>query len=99
MAAAEWSDAATDRCRASVWSVASIDQPIGEDGASLHDVLPAPDQDGDPTAQLERKTARELLEGVTEEAVAAMDDAELAELGARLIAADMLPPTSRAVAA
>lgn len=36
---------------------------------------------------------------MTEKAVAAMDDAELAELVARLIAADMLPSTSRAVAA
>jgi hypothetical protein len=98
-AAAEWSDAATDRSRASVWSVASIDQPISEDGGSLRDVLPAPGQDGDPAAQLERETAHELLVGVTEEAVAAMDDAELAELRARLAAADILPSTSRAVAA
>jgi DNA-directed RNA polymerase sigma subunit (sigma70/sigma32) len=99
VAAAEWSDAATDRSRASVWSVASIDQPIGEDGASLHEVLPAPDQDGDPAAELERETARELLEGVTEEAIAAMDDAELAELRARLVAADVQPSTFRAVVA
>jgi hypothetical protein len=99
LAAAEWSDAATDRSRTSVWSVASIDQPIGENGASLHDVLPTPDQDSDPAAQLEREAARELLEGVTEEAVAAMDDVELAELRARLITADMVPSTSRAVAA
>jgi hypothetical protein len=98
-AVAEWSDAATDRSRASVWSVASIDQPISEDGGSLRDVLPAPGQGGDPVAEFERETARELLEGVTEEAVAAMDDAQLAELRATLVAADILPSTSRAVAA
>lgn len=97
-AAAEWSDAATERPRTSVWSVASIDQPIGENGASLHDLLPAPDQDCDPAAQFERLAARDMLEGVTEEAVAAMDDAELAELRARLSAADLLPSTSRAIA-
>jgi hypothetical protein len=97
-AAAEWSDSATDRSRTSVWSVASIDQPIGEHGAPLHDVVRAPGQDGDPVAELERETARELLEGVTEEVLAAMDDAELAELRARLVAAEMLPSTSKAIA-
>jgi hypothetical protein len=96
-AVAEWSDATPDPPRASVWSVASIDQPIGDDGASLRDVLPAAEQYGDPVAELERDKVRELLEGVTEEAVAAMDDAELAELRARLVIAETQPSTSRAI--
>lgn len=79
-----------------MWSVASIDQPIGEAGGSLHDVLSAIEQDGDPVAELERKTARKLLEGVTEESIATMDGAELAELRSRLAAADMLPSTRAA---
>jgi hypothetical protein len=77
---------------------ASIDQPIGENDASLHDALPAPDQDSDPAAQFERLAARDVLERVTEEAVAALDNAELAELRARLSAADLLPSTSRVIA-
>lgn len=96
VAAAEWSDVTPDRSRTCVWSVASIDQPIGEAGGSLHDVLSAIEQDGDPVAELERKTARKLLEGVTEESIATMDGAELAELRSRLAAADMLPSTTGA---
>ena len=65
--------------------VASIDQPIGEDGASVRDVLPA--QAGDSVAELERETTRELLEGLTEEEVAGMDDVELARLCCRRDAA------------
>ena len=97
-AAAEWSDVLTDEPRVSVWAVASIDQPIGEGSAALHDVLPAPGDDGDPSAELERKEERELLDGLTEEAVAAMDDATLVEVRARLAASGVTPSTSRAVA-
>jgi hypothetical protein len=97
-AAAEWSDVVADGPRTSVWSVASIDQPIGDGGGALHDVLAAPEADGDPAAALEREVARELLDGLTEEAVTALDDAKLAKVRATLVAADMMPSTSRAVA-
>lgn len=94
-AEAEWSDIVTDGPRTSVWSVASMDQPMADNGATLHDVLAAREVDGDPAVELERKFARELLAGLTEDSVAAMDDAELATVQARLAAADVRPSTSR----
>lgn len=96
-AAAEWSDVLPDEPRLSVWSVASIDQPIGEGGGVLQDVLAAPDSDGDPAIELERTLTRGLLSGLTEEAVEQMGDTELAEVRARLAAFDVTPSTSRAV--
>jgi hypothetical protein len=62
----------------------------------LHDVVAVGGGDGDPPSELERKVARELLDGLTEDAVAAMTDAELADVRARLMAAGMLPSTCRA---
>lgn len=96
-AEAEWCDVLVDGPRSSVWTVASMDQPLGEGGAALHDVVAGQRDEADPAAQLERKSVLELLDGLTEEAVAAMDDAELAPIRARLVAADMVPSTSQAV--
>jgi hypothetical protein len=95
-AEAEWSDVLADAPRRSVWSVASIDQPIGEGGGTLHELLAAPGDDSDPAVELEREVERELLGDLTEEAVASMDDAELAHVRSRLIAAGVRPSTCRA---
>lgn len=92
-AEAEWADVVKDEPRRSVWSVASIDQPIGEAGATLQDVITAGDGAGDPAAELERAFVRELLEGLTEDAIAAMGEHELAHVRARLAAADLRPST------
>jgi hypothetical protein len=97
-AAAEWSDVTSAGPRTSVWSVASIDQPVGDGGGTLQDLLSPSESYGDPVVELERQVSRELLDGLTEEAVAAMDDVELAQLRTRLVAADVFPSTSRAVA-
>ncbi|HUR86162.1 MAG TPA: hypothetical protein VMY78_12525 [Solirubrobacteraceae bacterium] len=97
-AEAEWSDVLADGPRTSVWAVTSLDRPLGDGGGALHDVLAAPRADDDPAAQLEHKIVSELLDGLTEEAVTAMDDADLASVRARLVVADVLPLTSRAVA-
>lgn len=94
-AIAEWSDVLADGPRTSVWSVASIDQPIGENGGTLHDVLAAKEGDGDPAAELEHRFTRELLDGVTEQTISEMDEAELARVRARLIAAGIRPSTCR----
>ena len=97
-AEAEWSDVLADDPRTSVWAVTSIDKPLGDGGGVLHEVLAAPSAADDPVAQLEHKAVRDLLAGLTDEVVAAMDDAELASVRARLVAADVLPSTSRAIA-
>lgn len=97
-AEAEWSDALEDRPRTSVWSVASIDQPIGDGGRVLHDVLATSDGEGDPAFEIERKAERDVLRGLTEDAIAEMDEAELARLRANLAAADLRPSTSSAIA-
>jgi hypothetical protein len=94
-AEAEWSDAVADPPRTSVWSVASLDQPLADDGGTLHDILAAHDGAGDPSAELERALARELLGDMTEDAVATMDETELANVRARLLAADLKPSTRR----
>lgn len=62
-AEAGWPDALADSPRASVWTVASIDQPIGGRGAVLHDVLSAPSTHDDPAEELEHKVVQELLGG------------------------------------
>jgi hypothetical protein len=94
-ATAEWSDAVADPPRSSVWSVASLDQPLADDGGTLHDILAARDGAGDPSAELERAFTRELLGDMTEDSVAAMADTELASVRARLLAADLKPSTPR----
>lgn len=93
-ASAEWSDVlADDAPRTSVWSVASIDQPIGDGTGTLHDVIAARESGNDPAEELDRRFTRELLDGVTDDAIAAMDDAELSEVQARLIDAGIRPST------
>ena len=94
-ASAEWSDVLADTPRTSVWSVASIDQPIGDGYGTLHDVIATQESGNDPAEELERKITRELLNGVTDEAIAAMDDAELSKVQARLIDAGIRPSTCR----
>jgi hypothetical protein len=94
-ASAEWSDVLADAPRTSVWSVASIDQPIGDGDGTLHDVIATQESGSDPAEELDRKIARELLDGVTDEAIAAMDDAELSRVQARLIDAGIRPSTCR----
>jgi hypothetical protein len=94
-AEAEWSDVLVDEPRRSVWTVASIDQPIGDDGGTLHELLPTTGSDGDPAVQLERKLERQLLGSLTEEAIATMDDAELAHIQSKLVAADVRPSICR----
>lgn len=81
-----------------MWSVASLDQPCGDGGGALRDVVALPQGDDDPAAELERKTVRDLLNGLTEETVASMDETELARVRARLAAEGVLPSTSRSVA-
>lgn len=95
-AEAQWRDVLVDGPRTSVWTVASMDQPLGDSGAALHDVVAAQWDDADPAAQLERKDVLKHLDGLTEEAVATMDDSELSDIRARLIAADVVPSTLRA---
>ena len=95
-AEAEWSDVVKDGPRTSVWSSMSIDQPIGDSSGTLHDILAARECDADPAAELERKFAREILGGLTEENIAAMDDAELANIRSRLAAAGVRPSISGA---
>lgn len=90
----EWAEAVCDQPRTSVWSVASIDQPIG-DGGRLQDVLSSSVLDGDPAQELERTVVRELLGDLTEEAVTAMDDVELTRLRAKLIAEEIVPSAER----
>lgn len=99
VAAAEgkWSDVLADGPRTSVWAVVSIDQPLGDGIGALHEVLASPRADDDPAEQLEHNALREVLDGLTEEAVAAMGDAELEPIRARLVAADIRPSTSRAL--
>jgi hypothetical protein len=92
-AEAEWSDVLVDEPRRSVWTVASIDQPVGEGGGTLQELLPAAGSDGDPAVQLERKLERQLLGGLTEDAIATMDDTELAHIQSKLVAADIRPST------
>lgn len=96
-AEAEWSDVLEDGPRTSVWSVASMDQPIGDDGSALHDVVGASESDGDPAFEVEREAERQVLRGLTEEAIAEMDEVELASLRARLVAAELRPSTSSAI--
>ncbi len=92
----QWSEAVVDHPRVSVWSVASLDQPISDGGGTLHDVLGEHDGDGDPSAELERKLTRAILGDLTEDAVATMGESELASLRVRLIAADLRPATRQA---
>lgn len=97
-AEAEWADVGGAERRTSVWSVASIDQPCGDSGSALQEVLATSSGADDPAIALERKATRELLDGLTEEDVEAMDESELACVRARLRAGDVLPATSSAVA-
>jgi hypothetical protein len=94
-ASAEWSDVLVDAPRTSVWSVASIDQPIGDGDGTLHDVIATQGSGDDPAEELDHKITRELLDGVTDEAIAAMDDAELSKVQAKLIDAGIRPSTCR----
>ena len=79
----EWSGVLANEARTSVWSVASIDQPIGDDGTALQEVLASP-TGSNPAAEYERKVTRKLLGDLTEEAVAAMDEVELAKVRAQI---------------
>lgn len=97
-AEAEWADVGTGEPRTSVWSVASIDQPCGDSGSALQEVLAMPSDTDDPAVALELKATRELLDGLTEDDIDAMDESELAAVRARLVAGDALPATSSAVA-
>jgi hypothetical protein len=75
------------------WSVASIDQPIGDGNGTLHEVIATQGSGNDPAEELDCKITRELLDGLTDEAIAAMDDAELSKVQARLIDAGIEPST------
>jgi molybdopterin converting factor small subunit len=94
-AEAQWSDVVVQDNRTSVWTVTSIDQPLTNDGATLHDILPSREHTGDPAIELERKQVGELLGDLTEDAVAEMGEEELAPFRKRLMAAGMQPCTER----
>jgi hypothetical protein len=68
---------------------------IGDGDGTLHDVIATQGSGDDPVEELDRKITRELLDGVTDEAIAAMDDAELSKVQARLIDAGIRPSTCR----
>lgn len=96
-AEAEWSEVVTESPRTSVWTVASLDQPIGEEGTALGDVIARSQELGDPEVELEHALVREMLAGLSEEAVERMSDAELVALQERLSAADISPSISAPV--
>lgn len=79
----EWGERVPNPKSSSVWSVASVDQPIGDGGGTLHDLV-AGDETCDPAVALELNMQAKALEGLSEELVEAMDESELEELRARL---------------
>lgn len=96
-AEAEWSEVIAESPRTSVWTVASLDQAVGEDGAALGDVLLLSQDLADPEAEVEHALVRDVLGGLSEEAVGRMSDAERVALKERLSAADISPSISTAV--
>lgn len=91
-------EAGADDPRTSVWTVASVDQPVGDGSTTLRDVIVSPIDEGDPEGELDRSLIRELLGDLSEEKVANMSDAERDEVRVRLEKADLRPSISRATA-
>lgn len=91
---AEWDDAVADPPRASVWSVASLNQAIGDGSSTLADVIAGVETD-DPASACERIALREIVGDLTLDQVAGLDEPQTAAIQARLTAAGMAPSVRR----
>lgn len=91
---AEWDDAVADPSRASVWSVASLNQAIGDGSSTLADVIAGAGTD-DPASACERIAFQEIVGDLTLDQVADLDEPQAAAIRARLKAAGLTPSVRR----
>lgn len=91
---AEWDDAVADPSRVSVWSVASLNQAIGDGSSTLADVMAGAETD-DPASACERIALREIVGDLTLDQVADLDEPQVATIQARLTAAGLMPSVRR----
>lgn len=93
-ARAEWDGAVADPSRASVWSVASLNQAIGDGSSTLADVIAGAESD-DPASACERIALREIVGDLTLDQVADLDELQAAAIQARLTATGLTPSVRR----